>query len=143
MKNEHADQFVVFSIQNQTYAITIEEVVEIIHIQPITEVAGVRPFIAGVINLRGKIIPVLQLRTRFGMPNASFTKKSRIIVVNDEESSIGLIVDEVKMVTRFEQEDIEPPPQVFQYIDKENFQGFAKTGDELIGILRVTKILYP
>ena len=96
-----AGQYVVFLIENQLCALSIKEVVEIIRIQPITEVLGDRDYIAGMINLRGSIIPVLHLRKRYNMPIVSFNKKSRIIIVRNEQEEIGLIVDEVLMVTSY------------------------------------------
>lgn len=136
-------QYVVFLIENQLFAFSIKEVVEIIRIQPITEVSGEREYIAGMINLRGSIIPVLQLRMRYHMPVIAFNKKSRIIIVRNDNEEIGLIVDEVLMVTHIEGDQLEPPLEVFNLMEKDCFKGFAKVKDQLIGIFNLDKVLYP
>ena len=138
-----AGQYVVFLIENQLCALSIKEVVEIIRIQPITEVLGERNYIAGMINLRGSIIPVLHLRKRYNMPIVSFNKKSRIIIVRNEHEEIGLSVDEVLMVTHIEEEQLEPPLEMFNTIETDCFKGFAKVKEQLIGILNLEKVLYP
>ncbi|KMY54255.1 chemotaxis protein [Bacillus sp. FJAT-27231] len=136
-------QYVVFAINKQLCALSIEEVMEIIRIQPITDVPEVNDYIAGVINLRGNIIPVVNLRKRYGMEAVSFQKKTRIIIVNDTTGDIGLIVDEVAMVTYVEEENLEPPLDVFNSIEKECFNGFVKREGQLIGILNLKNVLYP
>lgn len=138
-----AGQYVVFMIENQLCALSIKEVVEIIRIQPITEVLGDRDYIAGMINLRGSIIPVLHLRKRYNMPIISFNKKSRIIIVRNDNEEIGLIVDEVLMVTYIKEEQLEPPLEMFNTIEVNCFKGFAKVKEQLIGILNLEKVLYP
>ena len=138
-----AGQYVVFLIEKQLCALSIKEVVEIIRIQPITEVLGDRKYIAGMINLRGNIIPVLHLRKRYNMPNVPFNKKTRIIIIRNEQEEMGLMVDEVTMVTHIEEENLEPPLKMFNAIEKECFTGFAKVNEQLIGILNLGKVLYP
>lgn len=144
MRNQaNAGQYVVFLVGNQLCALSIKEVVEIIRIQPITEILGDRKYIAGMINLRGNIIPVLHLRNRYNMPDVPFNKKTRIIIVRNEQEEIGLMVDEVTMVTYIEEENIEPPLNMFNVIETECFIGFAKVNQQLIGILNLKKVLYP
>ena len=136
-------QYVVFLVENQLCALSIKEVVEIIRIKPITEVAGEKEYIAGVINLRGSIIPVVHLRVRYHMSVIPFNKKSRIIIVRNNNAEIGLIVDEVLMVTYMDDEQLEPPLEIFNVIEKDCFKGFAKLKEQLIGILNLDKVLYP
>lgn len=143
VKENRAGQYVVFSLNNQLCGVSIEEIVEIIRIQTITEVAGIASYISGMINLRGNIIPVLNVRKRYQLQPAPFDKKSRIIIVKDDGEDIGLIVDEVKMVTYVEDEQVEPPIEMFNTLEKDNFIGFAKVGEQLIGILNIQKVLYP
>lgn len=142
-QDQLAGQHVVFLLGDQLCALSIKEIVEIIRIQPITEVTGERPYIAGVINLRGSIIPVVQLRMRYAITLADFTKKSRIIIVRDGSEEIGLIVDEVLMVTHIDAEQLEPPLEIFNSIEKDCFKGFAKLKEQLVGILNLEKVLYP
>ena len=147
MKNQVHEQlvgqYVAFLIEEQLCALSIKEVVEIIRIQPITEVQGERTFISGMINLRGSIIPVLHLRKRYHMPIVSYNKKSRIIIIRNDHEEIGLIVDEVLMVTHVEEDQLEPPLEMFNSIERECFKGFAKVKEQLMGILNLEKVLYP
>lgn len=138
-----AGQYVVFSINNQLCALAIEEVVEIIRIQTITEVPGIKDYISGMINLRGKIIPVIHLRKRYHMYDKPFTKKNRIVIIEEDSEDIGLIVDEVVMVTNINEQDLEPTLEMFNALEKGCFKGFAKVKDKLIGILNKNKVLYP
>ncbi|MCP1145767.1 chemotaxis protein CheW [Lysinibacillus endophyticus] len=142
-KDQLFGQYVVFAIEKQLCALSIKEVVEIIRIQPITEVVNDRDYINGVINLRGSIIPVVQLRMRYKLPIVPFNKKTRIIIIRNEDEGIGLIVDEVLMVTHIEDEQLEPPLEMFNTIEKDCFKGFAKVNDQLVGILNLQKVLYP
>lgn len=136
-------QYAVFLVEKQYCALPIQEVVEIIRIQPITEVIGERDYLTGVINLRGNIIPVLSLRMRYNMPTIDFNKKSRIIIVRNNNEDIGLIVDEVLMVADMDGGQLEPPLEMFNSIEKDCFKGFAKVKEQLVGILNLDKVLYP
>ncbi|EKN63070.1 chemotaxis protein CheW [Schinkia azotoformans] len=136
-------QYTVFSIGEQLCALLIEEVVEIIRVHPITEVPGVKDFISGMINLRGSIIPVIDLRKRFRMNVPPFHKKTRIIIIHNQGENIGLIVDGVTMVTYVERKNVEPPLEMFNTLEKDCFKGFAKINEQFIGILNLEKVLFP
>lgn len=142
-KKNESGQYAVFLIGDQLCALSIEEVVEIIRLQPITEVPGVKHFISGMINLRGNIIPVIHLRKRYDLEEIPFHKKTRIVVIHHQGENIGLIVDEVIMVTHVDLENVEPPLEMFNSLEKDCFQGFAKIKNQLIGILNLEKVLYP
>lgn len=138
-----AGQFVVFTIRDKLCALSIEEVKEIIRMQTITNVPGIKEYIPGMINLRGNIIPVVDLHRRYQMPDTSFTKKTRMIIVQKEGEDIGLIVDEVTMVIDVGAEEIEKTQDLFNSIEKDCYLGFAKINDQLIGILNIQKVLCP
>lgn len=142
-RGHELQQYTVFSIGQQLCALSIEEVVEIIRVQTITEVPGVEAYIKGMLNLRGSIIPVVDLRKRFRMPVLPFQKKTRIIIVHVKGEDIGIIVDEVTMVTYVEKNQVEPPLDMFNSLEKDCFKGFAKTNAQLIGILNLEHVLYP
>lgn len=142
-KVDDLEQYAIFTIGNQVCALSIKEVVEIIRVQTITEVPGVEHYIIGMINLRGSIIPVIDLRRRYNFKETPFQKKTRIMVVHYEEEKIGLIVDEVMMVTYVNHAEIEPPLEMFNMLEKECFKGFAKIKEMLIGILNLRKVLFP
>lgn len=143
VNDQLAGQYVIFLLEKQCCALSIKEVVEIIRIQPITEVRGDRTYISGMINLRGSIIPVLHLRKRYNLPVIPFNKKARIIIIRNDNEEIGLIVDEVLMVTNVEEEQVEPPLEMFNTIERDCFKGFATVKEQLIGMLNLQKILYP
>jgi len=138
-----AGQFVVFTIRDKLCALSIEEVKEIIRLQRITNVPGIKEYIPGMINLRGNIIPVVDLHKRYQMPDTSFTKKTRMIIVQNEGEDIGLIVDEVTMVIDVGVQEIEATRDLFNSIERDCYLGFAKINDQLIGILNIQKVLYP
>lgn len=141
--DEHVQnaQYVVFEINNQLYSFSIKEVVEILRVPEITAVPGTHSVIEGVINLRGNIIPIVNLHKRFNMPQLSErTKKSRIVIVQGEQEHIGLIVEEVRMVTNFDEDHIEEP--LGQTLEREIFVNFAKSDGRVIGILNLMNVLY-
>lgn len=133
-------QFVVFSINNQLYSLSIEEVIEILRVPVITAVPGINYMIEGVINLRGSIIPVVSLHKRFNLPKSAANKKNRIVIVQGKHEYIGVMVDEVKMVTRFNESSIEPVSG--QMVEEEVFKSYAKHEGEVIGVLNLGKVLY-
>lgn len=138
-----AGQYVVFTINDKLCALSIEEVIEIIRMQTIANVPGVKDYIPGMINLRGKIIPVVDLHKRYRMPEIPCTKKTRMIIVQNEGEDIGLIVDEVTMVVDIEEQDVEQTLDMFNTLEKDCYRGFAKVKGQLIGILNIDKVLYP
>lgn len=105
-------KFLTFSLGSEFYGIEIQYVTEIVGIQPITEVPELPYFIKGIINLRGRIIPVMDVRTKFKKDEATYNDRTCIIVVDVHEISIGIIVDEVSEVLNIEEENIVPPPRV-------------------------------
>ena len=139
--NNDGIQSVVFSIHQQLYSVLIEEVVEILRVPMITTVPGINAIIEGVINLRGNIIPVVSLHKRFQLEEPVKHKKNRIVIVQVNNEHIGLIVEDVRMVTNFDEDDVEPPYN--QDITEDVFIGFAKLDDQVIGILNLQKVLYP
>src|SRR5690242_1314230 len=96
------EQYIAFSIANEQYAIRIQDIHEIIKMQDIAQIPNVMPYVKGVINLRGKIVPVISLRHFFHIPEEQYTKSTRIVVVRHLEDTVGIIVDRVNKVTAFE-----------------------------------------
>ncbi|MBB5149674.1 chemotaxis protein CheW [Ureibacillus thermosphaericus] len=134
------NQFVVFSLNEQLYAFSIEEVVEILRVPSITSIPGINPNIEGVINLRGNIIPVVNLHKRFQLPIPNKNKKNRIVIVQGKNENIGLLVDKINMVTRFDEEHVEPNSN--QTLEEDVVIFFAKHKDQVIGVLNLEKVLY-
>jgi purine-binding chemotaxis protein CheW len=99
----------------------------------------VMPYVKGVINLRGKIVPVISLRNLFSLPEIDSSKSSRIVVVNHREDTVGIIVDRVNKVATFS--DIQSPPERVGGIDESFFVGIGLIESSLIGILKLDEVL--
>ncbi|MCG0277927.1 MAG: chemotaxis protein CheW [Thermanaeromonas sp.] len=134
-------QLVVFQLAGETYGVDINHVHEIIRLQPITEVPRTPDFIEGVINLRGRIIPVIDLHKRFGLPPAEATNNTRIMVVEVGGMTVGMIVDAVSEVLRLPEENIEPPPPIIKGVDVAYLKGVGKWEDKLIILLDLDRVL--
>jgi purine-binding chemotaxis protein CheW len=134
-------QLVVFDLNQEAYGVDISQVREIIRMQEITRVPRAPEFIEGVINLRGKVIPVVDLRTRFSMPGTERTDQHRIVVVDVSGQDIGMVVDAVTEVSRIPSTSIEPPSNVITTNDSEYLTGIVKTDEKLIILLDITKVI--
>ena len=128
-------QLVVFDLSTEAYGVDIGAVREIIRLQDITRVPRTPEFVEGVINLRGKVIPVVDLRKRFGLPAEEESKENRIVVVDIGAQDIGVIVDAVTEVLRIATESVEPPASVITTADSEYLLGIAKLDSRLIILL--------
>ncbi len=132
-------QYVQFGIDKESYAIKISDVIEIIRMQDITDIPDTPYYLKGVINLRGRIIPVLSLRSLFSLGEDQHTKATRIVVVHHEEEAVGIIVDRVQKVNRYEH--IQPPPDRVAGINGAYFTGIGISGSELVAILKIDEVL--
>lgn len=135
------EQLVVFQLAGETYGVDIGHVHEIIRLQPITQVPRTPEFVEGVINLRGRIIPVIDLHKRFGLPPAEATNNTRIMVVEVNGITVGMIVDAVLEVLRLPEENIEPPPPIIKGVDVAYLRGVGKWEDKLIILLDLDRVL--
>jgi len=134
-------QLVVFQLGAELYGVEISRVHEIIRLQSVTRVPKAPGFVEGVINLRGKVIPVVDLRRRFGLPTADHTRASRIVVVELGDQVVGIVVDGVSEVLRVNTATVEPPSPVVAGIDSEYLHGIAKLTDRLVILLDLDRIL--
>jgi purine-binding chemotaxis protein CheW len=134
-------QLVVFELSGESYGVEIGAVNTIIRMQPITHVPRAPEFVKGVINLRGSIVPVIDLRTRFGLAAFEETKASRIVVVETELSLIGMIVDAVTETLSLPANAIEPPSSIVTSADSRYLRGVAKADDRLLILLDLERIL--
>lgn len=133
-------QLVTFKLGDEEYGIDILKVQEINRMTDITSMPKAPFSVEGVINLRGKVIPVVNLRKRFGLDLKEIDSQSRIIVV-DIGSTVGLIVDSVSEVLRISSDTIEPPPPITGGIGSEYIMGIGKLEDRLIILLDIDKLL--
>lgn len=133
-------KFLTFSMGNEMYGIEIRYVTEIIGIQPITEVPELPDYIKGIINLRGKIIAVMDVRLRFKKPYREYNDRTCVIVIDIEDISIGLIVDSVSEVLSIPDSEIVTPPEVNKTGNR-YIKGVGKVGNEVKLILDCYKLL--
>jgi purine-binding chemotaxis protein CheW len=131
----HDEQVVVLQLGGESYGVDIARVQEIKVMSPITGVPGAPPFIEGIINLRGKITPIVNMHTRFGRPKAPYTKDTRIVVVDMQGTWVGLIVDSVSEVMRVHGNSVEAPPELVCTVDAAFVRGIAKVSEEKLVIL--------
>ena len=134
-------QLVVFQLGSELYGVEISRVHEIIRLQEVTRVPHSPPFVEGVINLRGKVISVINLRRRFGLPDADDTRAGRIVVVDINDQVVGMVVDGVSEVLRINTATIEPPSPAVAGIDSEYLQGIAKLPERLVILLDLDRVL--
>lgn len=139
------DKYVTFKAGNEYYALKIEYVNEIIVFQEITEIPESEDFIKGLINLRGKIIPVIDVRVRFKQEPIEYNDRTCIIVINVKDMLVGLIVEKVAEVVEIKQEDILPPPSATigheEKTQNKYVYGIGKVGEEVKLLLDPDKLL--
>lgn len=133
-------RFLTFVLGEESYGIEIKYVTEIIGLQPITEVPELPVYIRGIINLRGKIIPVMDVRLRFNKPFREYNDRTCVIVIDIDDVSIGLIVDRVSEVLSISDEEIVLPPD-FNKSGNKYIKGVGKVGNEVKLLLNCNKLL--
>lgn len=143
MENNSMLEFkvIVFELQKEEYALSVDRVGAIERIQPITRIPETANFVKGVINLRGVIIPIIDLRLRFGLPEVELTDANRIIIVHFEDKEVGLIVDGANDVIDIPQDSIEAPPEVIDSVDVDYIDGVVKLDERLLVLLNLEKVL--
>lgn len=132
---------IVFQLMDEAYAISVYHIGSIEQMLPITRVPQTARYVKGVINLRGVVTPIIDLRTQFGMPEKTYDTQTRIIIVTLDDIDVGLIVDEAKDVLDIPNANIEPPPEVIDMETSAYIAGVAKMNNQLINILDLTHIL--
>ncbi|TLM98550.1 purine-binding chemotaxis protein CheW [bacterium] len=139
MTNEK--QYVVFELGRETYGLDIAAVREIITMQTITKVPRTLEYVEGVINLRGRVIPVFNLHQKFDLMAKEASRSTRIVVVEVEGNTIGMIVDGVSEVLRISNNIVERPSSIISDVDTEYLAGVAKLEDRLVILLDLEKVL--
>lgn len=138
---EQWEQLVVFDLGHEYYGVDISAVNTIIRMQEITRIPRTPEFVEGVINLRGSIIPVIDLRKRFGLTVGDTTKASRIVVVEAAGQMIGMIVDAVAETLRLPANAIEPPSPVVTTVDSAYVRGVGKQDSRLVILIDLEKVM--
>jgi purine-binding chemotaxis protein CheW len=132
---------IVFQLKDKEYAIPVQQVRSIEKIQHITRVPRVPKFVKGVINLRGVVTPIIDLRTRFGIEETAFSDNTRVIIVALGEIEVGLIVDAANDVIDISTDAIEPTPEVVDSVAVDYINGVVKIGKRLLILLNLEKVL--
>ena len=145
--NQHAglstggSQFLTFSLGDELYGVDILRVQEIKGYTAVTKIPNTPPHIKGVLNLRGTIVPIVELRTKFGMPTIDYTTFTVIIVVVVQDKVMGLVVDAVSDVLDIEKKDIQSAPDFGNKVDVAFLNGIGKSGDKLVSLLDIDRLL--
>lgn len=137
----HEEKYLTFVLGEEEYGLEILKVREIIGLMEITSVPQTPNFIKGVINLRGKVIPVIDLRLKFGMAEAKPTEETCVIVVDIGEGLMGVLVDTVSEVLDIKDDEIEPPPEFGSSIETEYILGMGKIQGKVKILLDINKVL--
>lgn len=133
-------QLVSFKVGNEEFGLDILKVQEIIRLRELTRVPNMPDFVDGVINLRGKVIPVIGLRRRMGIPTGEDDKRTRIVVAEVNGKVLGFVVDEVSEVLRIPEANFEPPPKLGQ-VEREYVQGIGKIDERLLILIDLSPLL--
>jgi len=133
------EQLVIFQLNEQQYALPIQETQEIIRMSNITRVPNTKHYVEGIINLRGSIVPVINLNKRLNLPVSQYGEDTRIIVVENGGQKVGMIVDIVLEVGRFSEDEIEPPSVAGDSVDY--LKGVVKKKDQLWLLLNLGEII--
>ena len=133
------EKFAVFRLGEEDFGITIDKVVEILKAQKIYSIPELPEFFSGVINVRGEVIPLIDLGLRFGLRGAS--RKGRIITVRFEDEKLGILVDEIDEIVALSPEDITPPPMIFKGLRTEYLTGLGKKDERIIIMLNLDRLL--
>lgn len=137
------DRFMTFIIGQQNFGFEILHVTEIVGLDDITEVPDVPHYVKGMINLRGNVIPVIDIRLRFGMDEKEYDERTCVIVVTMDSSTVGMVVDRVNEVSVFREEDISVPPQGGKSnVDGDYIKGMGRQGDKVTILLDMMELLY-
>ncbi len=134
-------QFLTFQLGDELYGVDILRVQEIKGYTTVTKIPNTPSHIKGVLNLRGTIVPIVELRTKFGMPTIDYTMFTVIVVVVVRDRIMGLVVDSVSDVLNIDKKDIQPPPQFGAKVDVSVLTGIGKSGDKLVALLNIDRLL--
>ncbi len=134
-------QYVVFELGKEEYGIDIMNVKEIVPYQESVKIPNAPVFVNGIINFRGNVIPIVDLKKKFNLPECTVDSNTRIIVINLENKQIGFIVDEASQTLRLEDENIDPTPDVISSVDRRYITGVGKLDNRLIILIDLEKVL--
>lgn len=132
---------IVFQLKDEEYAIEVDYIQSIERMQPVTRIPRTYPFVTGVMNLRGVITPIINLRKRFGIEEKEFDEATRILVISKDQLEIGVIVDGANDVIDIPVEKIEPPPEIIGGVEVDYLRGVVKLDNRLFTLLNLEKVI--
>jgi len=135
------EHVVIFRLADEYYALDIQTVQEIVRMQTITSIPGSDIWVEGITNLRGRVVPVIDLRKRCGVEAGEYTAETRIVVVSSATGMVGLIVDAVSEVMRIPGEQVEPPSAIVSVPENTYLRGIAKLDDRLVSLMDLEGVL--
>lgn len=138
---EPVQEFLTFTLGPEEYAIDILRVQEIRGYDQVTAIANSPPFIKGVINLRGAIVPIIDLRIKFNLPNITYDQFTVVIILNVGERIVGVVVDSVSDVLALEAQSIKPPPEFGGSFDTQYLLGLATVGERMLILVEIEKLM--
>ena len=136
------NMYLTFRLGDEDYALEIRNVTEIVGMQKITEVPDMPEYVKGVVNLRGQVIPVIDMRLRFNMIDREYDKRTCIIVINIRGRQVGLVVDTVNEVRSIDESDVSPPPRAANTTCAQYIRGLGKVGEEVKILLNAGLLLF-
>lgn len=136
--------YLTFQLEDELFAVDVLNVLEVLEYKTVTKIPGMPDFVRGIINLRGRVVPIVDLRLKFSMDEMIKTIHTCVIVLDigsgENRTVIGALADSVKEVFEFEPGQIEPPPQIGTLSQTDYIQGVGKCGDEFIIILNINRV---
>lgn len=145
METAVLSQYLTFQVDQDHFALSVSNVREVLEFSDVTRVPRMPAFMRGVINLRGSVVPVIDLRTKFGLPQTDTTVSTSIVVAelnwNDEMLVMGLLTDSVEAVIEIPEDEIQPPPQIGTRVDTSFIRGMGKVDEDFIIILNIDRLL--
>jgi purine-binding chemotaxis protein CheW len=139
-KKSETVQLIGFYLDESLFGIDISNILEIIKYREITPLPESPPYVKGILNLRGKVIPVFSLRSKFGLYEKEEMEKGRIIVIENQSGDYGIIVDSVTEVLRIENNDINPTPELISGVSAEYIEGIVKLEETILIVLNINRI---
>ena len=136
------DMYLVFNCRDKHYGIEIRYVTEIVAMQSITEVPDLPEYFKGLINLRGRVFPVMDVAIRFNQPQAEYNERTCFVIASYENSILGLIVDGVEEVVRIPESEIEPPPNMGDAYHNRFIQGMGKVRSDVVILLDIHNLIH-
>ncbi|WP_343384328.1 chemotaxis protein CheW [Candidatus Amarobacter glycogenicus] len=135
------EHVVIFRLADEYYALDIQTVQEIVRMQAITSIPGSDFWVEGITNLRGRVVPVVDLRKRCGVDSGEYTAETRIVVVSSSTGMVGLIVDAVSEVMRIPGDQVEQPSAIVSVPENTYLRGIAKLEDRLVSLMDLDGVL--